>query len=249
MKLTNQQIRFFRDTGYLKLNGVLSDKILSEMTLVITSQVQKRVKPYRTNPNGEIVRLDDLVARDPVFLRVIQSPFISDALRSVLGPNVELKLNRHNHVKINGRGDNKYILHRDVLQWTRGLITVIIYLEDATVENGCTYVVPTTQHLPCAGVPDNGVTCMDKHDIYTDLLEQSVPIPMPAGGVLFLDGRVFHSVGENKTTSTRQSICLAFHSVDELSGESDDRKTQLVLGERAYRGNDVIPASAFRKRC
>src|SRR5262249_21356880 len=132
MHLTNQQIRFFRDTGYLKLNGVLSDRNLSEMMLVITSHVQNRVKPYRTSPNGDIVRLDALVARDPVFLRVIQSPLISNALRSILGPNVELKLNRHNHATINAQGYNKYRLHRDVLQWTRGLVTVIIYLEDAT---------------------------------------------------------------------------------------------------------------------
>jgi phytanoyl-CoA hydroxylase len=247
MHLTNQQIRFFRDTGYLRLNGVLSDRILSEMMLVITSHVEKRVKPYRTSPSGDIVRLDAVVSRDPVFLRVIQSPPISDALRSVLGPNVELKLNRHNHATVNAQGDTKYRLHRDVLQWTRGLVTVIIYLEDAAVDNGCTHVVPTTQYLPCAGVPDNGVTCMDEHDLYTDLLKQAVPIPMPAGGVLFLDGRVFHSVGENKTPYTRRSICLAFHSVDELSGKSDNGRAQLVLGERAYRGNDVLPASAFRE--
>jgi Phytanoyl-CoA dioxygenase (PhyH) len=243
MHLTNQQIRFFRDTGYLKLNGVVSDKNLSEMLHVITSHIQNRVEPYRTSPNGDIVKLDALVSRDPVFLQVIRTPLISDALQSILGPNVELKLNRHNHATINAPGYNKYRLHRDVLQWTRGMVAVIIYLEEATIDNGCTHVVPTTQYLPCAGVPDNGVACMDEHDIYADLIEQSVPIPMPAGGVLFLEGTVFHTVGENKSHSTRQSICLGFHSVDELSGKTD----QLILGERIYLGNDLLPASAYMK--
>ena len=247
MYLTNQQIRFFRDTGYLKLNGLLTDRELSEMKLVITSHVQNRVKPYRTSPNGDIVKLDALVSRDPVFLHVIRASFIADALRSILGPDVELKLNRHNHATINSPGYNKYRLHRDVLQWTRGLITVIIYLEEATVHNGCTHIVPATQYLPWAGDPDNGVTCMDENDIYIDLIGQSVPIPMPAGGVLFLDGCVFHSVGENTSHSTRQSICLAFHSVDELSGTSDDGKSQLVLGDHKYLGNDLMPASAYTK--
>ena len=119
MPLTNQQIRFFRDTGYLKLNGVLSETDVSEMRRVVTSHVANRVQPYRTDTNGEIVKLDVLVSRDPVFLRVIRAPLIAEALQSLLGPNVELKLNRHNHATLNAPGYNKYRLHRDVLQWTR----------------------------------------------------------------------------------------------------------------------------------
>jgi ectoine hydroxylase-related dioxygenase (phytanoyl-CoA dioxygenase family) len=245
MRVTNQHVRFFRDTGYLRLNGVLPEADVSEMRRIITSHVANRVQPYRTDPNGEIVKLDALVSRDPIFLRVIRAPLIADALRSLLGPNVELKLNRHNHATLNAPGYNKYRLHRDVLQWTRNLVTVLIYLEDATVENGCTYVVPATQHLPCRNVPDNGVTCMDDNDLYADLLEQSVPVPMPAGGVLLLDACVFHSVGENTSGSTRQSLCLAFHSADELSEPSD--QSQLVLGERIYVGNDLMPASSYTK--
>src|SRR5215469_15063181 len=99
MYLRNQQVRFFRDTGYLKLNDVVSKEDLSEMMLVIASHVQNRIKPYRTSPSGDIVKLDAIVSRDPVFLRVIQAPLMSDPLRSILGPNVELKLNRHNHVQ------------------------------------------------------------------------------------------------------------------------------------------------------
>jgi phytanoyl-CoA hydroxylase len=248
MCLTSQQIRFFRDTGYLKLPGALADQDVSEMVHVITSHVQNRVEPYRTSSTGDIVKLDALVSRDPVFLRVIHTPLISGALHSLLGQNVELKLNRHNHATINAPGYNIYRLHRDVLQWTRSLLTVLIYLEDASVDNGCTHVVPTTHCLPCAGVPDNGVTCMDEHDIYADLLDQAIPIPMRAGGVLFLDCSVFHSVGVNTARSTRQSVCLAFHSVDELSGKSDSEKSQLVFGERIYMGNDRMPASAYMKQ-
>lgn len=246
MALTTQQIRFFRDTGFLKIPGCISDPNMAEMKRVLAWHVQNRVEPCRTNANGDVVRLDALISRDPVFLNVLQAPPLANALRAILGPNIELKLNRHNHLALNARGDNKYRLHRDVLQWTRGLVTAIIYLEEATVDNGCTYVVPTSQFLPCAGVPDNGVACMDEHEVFAELLGQAIPVPMPAGSVLLLDGRVFHSVGENRTHSTRQSICLALHSVDELSGESANKTSEIVLGERAYRGNDSIPALAFK---
>jgi phytanoyl-CoA hydroxylase len=245
MPLTGQQIRFFRDTGYLKLAGVLSAAEVDAMRQVITSHVEKRIPPYRTDPSGGIVKLDSLVRRDPIFSRVIRAPLIAEALQSLLGPNIELKLNRHNHATLNHPGYNKFRLHRDVLQWTRNLVTVLIYLEDSTVENGCTYLVPATQDLPGLEVPDNGVTCMDDNGLYADLAQQSVPVPMPAGGVLLLDCCVFHSVGENRSTSTRQSICLAFHSLDEFSEEST--KSQLILGERIYLGNDKTPASEYTK--
>ena len=35
-------------------------------------------------------------------------------------------------------------MHRDVRQWSRTICTVLFYLEETTVENGCTIAVPGT---------------------------------------------------------------------------------------------------------
>ncbi|MFO0754985.1 MAG: phytanoyl-CoA dioxygenase family protein [Byssovorax sp.] len=249
MNLTSQQIRFFRDTGYLKLPRVASDDEVSEMLSVIDSHFERRIEPYRTRTGlaGDPVTLYGTVQRAPIFLRVIQSPPMAGALRSLLGPNVELKLNRHNHARINPPGHNKFYLHRDILQWSRGQLTVIIYLEDTNIENGCTHVVPTTHFLPSAGVPENGITCMDDYEIYHDLREQAVPVPMRAGGALILDSFVFHTPGTNVTAGSRKSLCFAFHSSDELSSRSDNDDSQIVLGERIYLGNNRLPADAYLK--
>jgi hypothetical protein len=46
-----------------------------------------------------------------------------------LGPNIELVENRHNHLSIY-RAPGNDRLHRDVLQWSRSILTVLLYLSD-----------------------------------------------------------------------------------------------------------------------
>jgi ectoine hydroxylase-related dioxygenase (phytanoyl-CoA dioxygenase family) len=83
---------------------------------------------------------------------------------------------------------------------------------------------------------------MDEHSIYADLLNQSIPVPMPKGGVLIFDSLIFHARGKNTTEGTRMTATMGYHSVDELSGK-DDSKLMLVHGERLYKGNDTYLAS------
>ncbi|MBV2156804.1 hypothetical protein [Kitasatospora sp. SUK 42] len=52
----------------------------------------------------------------------------------LLGPNVVYVLNRHNQGSVNAPGTREVRLHRDILQPTRGLLTAVVYFEDAAVE-------------------------------------------------------------------------------------------------------------------
>lgn len=196
------------------------------------------VPPLRRNAAGHVTRVDQVIGRDPVFRQVFTSAPIVHPLTSLLGPNLELTLNRHNHGTFNRRGDTPVRLHRDVLQWSRSVVTVIAYLDPADQQTGCTHVIPGSQMLPFVGTPNNGGTWMDEHSVYADLINQELPVPMRQGGVLLLDSLAFHTAGENSTGATRASICCGYHSVDELSGVSADPKKLLVAGERLYRGND-----------
>jgi len=238
MPLTEQQIRFFRQTGYFKLGDRIPTEMVCALKKVIVGDIESRIPPFKTDRAGGIVRLDQLIDRDPIFRDLCTYPPVLGALVSLLGPNVELTRNRHNHATINRRGPSPR-LHRDVLQWSRDIVTMVVYLEDAGIENGCTHVLPASQYLPFVGTPNNGGTWMDEHSMYADLLSQAVPIPMSEGGVLLFDGLAFHSNGENTTEHTRISVCMGFRSVDELSANSEDPKLALIHGERIYRGNDL----------
>jgi ectoine hydroxylase-related dioxygenase (phytanoyl-CoA dioxygenase family) len=241
MNLSQEQVRFFRHCGFFQLSEVIPSHLVERMRKVIETQAAAGVGPLRRNEASHVTRLDSILNRDPVFMEVFTSDTILQPLKSLLGPNIELVLNRHNHATFNRSGEAVTRLHRDVLQWSRAVITAIVYLDTSTVETGCTRVVPGSQFLPYVGTPNNGGTWMDEHSVFADLINQAVPIPMSKGGVLLLDSLAFHTAGPNRTPSTRLSACCAYHSVDELSGVAPDPKKLLVCGERLYRGNDSQP--------
>ena len=181
------------------------------------------------------MRISNLPDRDPIFREAITAAQVLDPLESLLGPNIEMLKNRHNHATLRLKTGRPERLHRDVLQWSRTIVTVIFYLEEATVENGCTLVVPGTHFLPGARSLHN----IDQEEWIrqSGLVEQAMPAPMPAGGLLAIDSTIFHSVGTNRTEGTRMSMTVGYHSVDELS-DVDNPARWLVRGERIYMGND-----------
>jgi ectoine hydroxylase-related dioxygenase (phytanoyl-CoA dioxygenase family) len=239
MFLSQEQIRFFRHAGYLKLREALSFELVEQMREVIKAQETSEAEPLRRNGANQVARLDNILSRDPVFIKVFTSDVILQPLQSLLGPNIELALNRHNHATFNRSGDSAIRLHRDVLQWSRGVVSAFVYLDPSTEETGCTHLIPGSQFLPFIGTPNNGGTWMDEHSVFFDLIDQAVPVPMSQGGILLLDSLVFHTAGQNRTPHTRLSVCCAFHSIDELSGLESDPKKLLVCGQRLYRGNDA----------
>lgn len=235
IELTVEQVRLFRHNGFLKLPTRLPEDRVAALRTAILNDIAAEVAPVVRNAEGRVVRLSRLLDRDPIFAETATDPCVLGPLASLLGANIEMVLNRHNHATLNlGGGSDAY--HRDVVQWTRGLVTVIFYLEETTLENGCTMVVPGTHLWP-------GVTKL--HNLQEEswiqasgLLDQGVPVPMPAGGMLAIDSSIFHRVGTNRTDRSRMSMTVGYHSADELlDGELPKRR--LVRGTRRYMGNDT----------
>ena len=109
------------------------------------------------------------------------------------------------------------------------MVPVLIYLEETNLENGCTHLVPGSHLLP---------SFSESNDVTRGVCqEQTLPVPMPAGGLLAMDGMTLHQAGVNRTDNTRMSITLGYHSCDRFAS-IDDEKRVLVCGERKYGGND-----------
>lgn len=236
MTLIPEQVRLFRHNGFLKLPGQLSETQVDALKCAIMADVEGVAEPVVRNTEDQVVRLSGLLDRDPIFREAVSCPLVLDSLEALLGPNIEVVLNRHNHATLNLASKRQDSFHRDNVQWTRALVTVIYYLEETTLENGCTMVIPGTHLFP-------GVDMLHRLDqeqwiAESGLLEQSVPVPMPAGGMLAIDSLIFHRIGINHTNASRMSMTIGYHSVDELAGVEDARRW-LVRGERVYRGNDT----------
>ncbi len=228
--LTFEQIQHFRHCGYLKL-GTLSQERVDRLKTAIWKDIENEVEPIVRNKAGRVVRISDVVDRDPIFLETAACPQVTECLSCILGPNIYLVKNRHNHATLRTSGETYDRLHRDVLQWSRTLFTIIFYLEETTVANGCTYFVPGSHHFP-------GIEGRIGDDPWTATIsEQAIPLPMPAGGMLLIDSMVMHRAGNNTTDDTRMSMTIGYHSVDEISDIRDPKRV-LIAGEDLYSGND-----------
>lgn len=237
--LTVEQVRLFRHNGYVKLSDRLPEDLQVRLRAAVMADVAAEREPVVRNDGGRVVRLSRLLQRDPIFRQAATDARVLQPLVSLLGPNVEIVHNRHNHATLNVTSTRSDTFHRDSTQWSRGLVTVIFYLEQTHLDNGCTQVVPGTHLLP-------GVDVLHRVEEQAWVAEaevtgQAVPVPMPAGGMLAIDSLIFHRIGPNRTDNTRLSMTLGYRSVDDLAGACAHTKTDLVCGERVYRGNDGGP--------
>ena len=235
MDLTSEQIRIFRHNGFLKLPTRLDDERIMALKETILGDIEQVAEPVARDAEGRVNRISGILDRDPIFLQTASCPQVTVPLSSLLGPNIEVVRNRHNHATLNRSSSRQDSFHRDVAQWTRSVLTVIFYLEDATYDKGCTMVIPGTHLLPSL----EAMHQLEREELVKKacIVEQAVPVPMPAGGMLAINSLILHRIGTNTTNETRISMTFGYHSCDELSGQ--DEKRILIRGERIYRGNDL----------
>ena len=232
MALTPQEVQLFRHNGFVKLPTRLDDDLVDELQATALKDIQEEIEPVARNKDGRVIRISDLWGRGGIFEETIVCDEILNPLESLLGPNIEFVRNRHNHVYLRDRGSSASLeLHRDVRHWSRTIVTVLVYLEDTNLENGCTHVVPGSHILP------DFVDLNDGNSVHQIALNQIIPVPMKAGELLAIDSMIIHSAGKNRTDGTRMSMTLGYHTRDELS--LDNPKRVLVRGERIYKGNDT----------
>lgn len=236
--LSDEQIRFFRDSGYMRLPVTADSSDVEQIKSFLAACVKSGDPDVRHDSSRNITYISQIFQKHLLIRNIFTSSLVVESLQYLLGENIELLLNRHNHATLTPSGNRNMRFHRDILQWSRGIITVVLYLEEATVENGCTHVIPGSHLFPFVRKPNNGGTWMDEHEVYSGLGEQSLPVPMGKGGLLAFDGLMFHSPGTNRVKeSLRPTIAMAYTSVDELLGSQEIPSRVLISGTRVYKGN------------
>jgi phytanoyl-CoA hydroxylase len=229
----NASVAFFHATGYLRIPKLITANQVGALNEV-TSRI---VKGLGSSP-GRRTRIDGAVSADPAYLTVAASDRVVSAVRPILGPDVELVENRHNHVSVYPV-DSVDRLHRDVLQWSRSILTVLVYLSDCTLTAAATRIVPGSHLWPSTGAANNGGTWLDQAPDQAPLAEQAVTVPARAGDAVLMHGQLYHAGAGASTEGPRIVFTLAYRSADELS-EDNPSHCRLVSGRRTYRGRGAI---------
>ncbi len=247
--------------GYLVVPDVLDPAALRAVTDEATAVCRgDRGTLEGTTPPAPGESDDDVLRRhlcihfphklSPVLEGVARTPAVVDLLTTVIGPNVKL-VQTMLFIKSEGRPgqawhqDEYFIPTRD-----RSLAAAWVALDDATVENGCLWVIP--------GSHRRGVLYPDREHDSTDFdctvesygfaysEADAVPVEVPAGSVVLFDGYLLHrSLPNTGRHGMRRAFVSHYMSAESLlpwyppgagewMGKVDVRDVLLVAGEDPY---------------
>ncbi len=108
--------------------------------------------------------------------------------------------------------------HQEGLYWQHGaedlesLVSTLTYLDDATRENGCLWVIPGShRHGNLKGLEGRGVLGALYTD--TDLIdEEAVAADLPAGSVLYFHRDLVHGSQSNRSQASRRIFVVAYQA-------------------------------------
>ncbi len=154
------------------------------------------------DPNAANVRVWNLIDLDPVFAELVAHPVAESIVSGLLGTD---HIVSNFTANIARPGSASMMLHSDQslvmpAPWTEPCTVNIIWcLTDVSSENGATLHVPGSHRIAT------------RDDVPADLAERLVPFEAPAGSILAMDGRVWHTSGRNVTADQDRALAFAFY--------------------------------------
>jgi ectoine hydroxylase-related dioxygenase (phytanoyl-CoA dioxygenase family) len=148
------------------------------------------------------VRLLSLINWDAYFIELSGRGEVMEAARHVIGARMLLS---NYSANIMGPGAKSMVLHADqgyvAEPWPPMALTVNVgwMVDDFEVSNGATRYVPGSHRA--TGSPD------------PDREYETLPIEGPAGSMIIIDGRVWHTSGANTTKRRQRAAIFGYYTV------------------------------------
>jgi ectoine hydroxylase-related dioxygenase (phytanoyl-CoA dioxygenase family) len=251
---------FYGENGFALLSNALSPGEVAEVNAEAVRLCRGELGHVAGAAGGEDESDEELLRRflcihyphkvSGVARRALANPRIVPALTSVIGPNVKAM---QSMLFIKSEGKPGQAWHQDeyfIPTRDRSLTGVWIALDDATIENGCLWVLPGSHRrgvlYPARDQEDPRFDCsIEAYDFpYRD--EDSTPVEIPAGTAVIFNGYLLHRSLENSGKhGYRRALANHYMSAESLlpwrqpregehMGIADYRDVVLVAGEDPY---------------
>lgn len=204
-----QAAEHLRQNGWCVLPGVLSPEQASTVLERLWHAAQAaRARgrdthvPY-LDPNAANVRVFDLLQADPIFRELIRHPVALALVEALLGSDILISNFTANIAR---PGSGSMSLHSDqalivpepwVMPWS---INIIWCLTNVHADNGATRFIPDSHRVSCMS------------ELGDDPLGRLRPFEAPVGSIIAMDGRVWHTSGENITPDEDRALLFGYYS-------------------------------------
>lgn len=237
-RLTNEQIEFFNENGYLANICLLDDEQI-QLLLTELDEIKDPKHPSHhlfyefhsnesSNPDKVLFHSLGHWRLTPGFHDVLWNPAFLVPASQLLGGKAVRFWHDQLFCKPAHHG-GVVAWHQDYSYWTRSVpmqhLTCWVGLDDATKENGCLYYIPGSHRWGLIDKPElagdmEGV----KHFLTTDQkksFENKVAIEMKRGHATFHHPLLMHGSYENRSSKARRAFVLNVFA-DGTSSDTDD---------------------------
>jgi ectoine hydroxylase-related dioxygenase (phytanoyl-CoA dioxygenase family) len=223
-RLTEEQVAFFHENGYVKGVKVLEpnevEVLREELAKLVEPTPEERALFYEfhsnesANPNTTLFHALGAWRVGRALHDILWNPRFTVPASQLLGGPVRFW---HDQLFCKPAGHGGVVAwHQDYSYWTRTQpmqhLTCWIGLDEATTENGCMVYVPKSHRWPL--LPVTGLAG-DMHAIETVLSDeqkaefrQQVTVELPLGYAAFHHPLLVHGSYENRSTRSRRAIVL-----------------------------------------
>ncbi len=253
--LTQEQIDFYNENGYLGVENVLSAEEVADLQRTTDEFVEKSrevtdhtdvfdLEPGHTPANPRVRRIKNPVLHHIVYEQTLRHDRILDIVDQLIGPGVS-----HNGHKLN----MKYPEFGSPVEWHQDwafypytnddLLAVGVAIDDMSLENGCLMVIPGSHKGPTYDHHQDGVFvgAVTDPDFSSD---NAVPVQVKAGGISIHHVRTLHGSAPNNSSKPRRLLLLQYCALDAwpIAGTTWDVFKSFVLRGEATNQPRVVPA-------
>tara|TARA_B100000809_G_scaffold262952_1_gene315085 strand:+ start:1461 stop:2318 length:858 start_codon:yes stop_codon:yes gene_type:complete len=267
--LTEEEIGQYRRLGYVVVPELIAADTLAE----IDDAIQKLTTAALGQEDySDILELEP--GDGPPIARRVYNPFeqheaferlgraeqILDRVEQLVGPDLQVQ-----HSKLNMKPaavGSAVEWHQDLTYFPHtndDLLAALVYLDDATEENGCLQILPAQHTAFLDHTTDDGMFAGMITEDLSSHIPNAVALPAPAGSVIFIHCLTPHSSLPNRSPHPRRTMIFEYQAADafpiylgEMTALSEGLPVQ-VRGKPSTRvrfGNiePVIPRLASRVR-
>ena len=155
------------------------------------------------DPNDANVRVFNLLDLDPVFLALMERPEAIEFVKTLVGDdfivsNFTANIARPGAQSMHAHSDLGIVFPGPWLKpWS---MNVLWCLDDVHHDNGATRYLPNSHKITSA------------KDVPHDMLDNMLSFNAKAGSIIIMDGRLWHTSGENVTENEERAIVFGYYS-------------------------------------